>query len=201
MGLPEGAWRITPWREGSKETLSSRFAAVRIRPASRDWKRSTPHPLEWLLIEWPEGDEILAFDPARRHAHRRSRRHGQTALAHRARLSGTQAGGRARPFRRPRMARLSPSRHPVHRSLWIPDLRKGDDSPLRTSSRQVVQRTCRSRRLPTPRRRPCAPSVTFQIQSQPCDAASPSPSPSACHDAVPPKSDTRTPAAAKFMTQ
>ena len=56
MGLPEGAWRITPWREGSKETLSSRFAAVRIRPASRDWKRSTPHPLEWLLIEWPEGE-------------------------------------------------------------------------------------------------------------------------------------------------
>jgi SRSO17 transposase len=56
MGLPEGAWRITPWREGSKETLSSRFAAVRIRPASRDWKRSTPHSLEWLLIEWPEGE-------------------------------------------------------------------------------------------------------------------------------------------------
>jgi SRSO17 transposase len=56
MGLPEDAWRIAPWREGSNETLSSRFAAVRIRPASRDWKRSTPHPLEWLLIEWPEGE-------------------------------------------------------------------------------------------------------------------------------------------------
>ena len=45
------------WREGSNETLSSRFAAVRVRPASRDWKRSTPHPLEWLLIEWPEGEK------------------------------------------------------------------------------------------------------------------------------------------------
>jgi SRSO17 transposase len=45
------------WREGSNETLSSRFAAVRIRPASRDWKRSTPHPFEWLLIEWPEAEE------------------------------------------------------------------------------------------------------------------------------------------------
>jgi hypothetical protein len=31
--------------------------AVRIRPASRDWKASTPHPLEWLLIEWPEGEK------------------------------------------------------------------------------------------------------------------------------------------------
>ena len=55
--LPEEAWRIVPWREGSNEILSSRFAAVRIRPASRDWKFSTPHPLEWLLIEWPEGEK------------------------------------------------------------------------------------------------------------------------------------------------
>jgi SRSO17 transposase len=57
MGLPREAWRIVPWRDGSNETLSSRFAAVRIRPASRDWRRSTPHPLEWLLIEWPEGEK------------------------------------------------------------------------------------------------------------------------------------------------
>jgi SRSO17 transposase len=56
-GLPEDVWRIAPWRGGSNETLSSRFAAARIRPASRDWKRSTPHPLEWLLIEWPEGEK------------------------------------------------------------------------------------------------------------------------------------------------
>src|SRR5271165_4263037 len=55
--LPEEAWRIVPWREGSNEILSSRFAAVRIRPASRDRKVSTPHPLEWLLIEWPEGEK------------------------------------------------------------------------------------------------------------------------------------------------
>ena len=61
-GLAEEAWRTVSWRtvswrEGSNETLSSRFAAVRIRPASRDWKRSTPHPCEWLLIEWPEGEK------------------------------------------------------------------------------------------------------------------------------------------------
>ena len=55
--LPETAWRTVSWREGSNETLSSRFAAVRVRPASRDWKRSTPRPLEWLLIEWPEGEK------------------------------------------------------------------------------------------------------------------------------------------------
>jgi SRSO17 transposase len=57
MGLSEEAWRSVPWREGSNETLSSRFAAVRTRPASRDWKFSTPRPLECLLIEWPEGEK------------------------------------------------------------------------------------------------------------------------------------------------
>jgi SRSO17 transposase len=57
IGLSEAAWRVVSWREGSNETLSSRFAAVRVRPASRDWKRATPHPLEWLLIEWPEGEK------------------------------------------------------------------------------------------------------------------------------------------------
>jgi hypothetical protein len=32
--LPEKAWREVAWREGSKETLRSRFAALRVRPAS-----------------------------------------------------------------------------------------------------------------------------------------------------------------------
>jgi SRSO17 transposase len=57
LGLSPEAWRTVSWREGSNEPLSSRFAAVRIRPASRDWKLSTPHPFEWLLIEWPEAEE------------------------------------------------------------------------------------------------------------------------------------------------
>jgi SRSO17 transposase len=56
MGLAKDAWKTVSWREGSNETLSSRFAAARIRPALRDWKLETPPPLEWLLIEWPEGE-------------------------------------------------------------------------------------------------------------------------------------------------
>jgi len=55
-GLPASAWRSVTWREGSNAPLTSRFAAVRVRPASHDWNRSTPHPFEWLLIEWPEGE-------------------------------------------------------------------------------------------------------------------------------------------------
>ncbi len=45
------------WREGTNTELASRFAAVRLRPASRDFNLTEPHPEEWLLIEWPE-DEV-----------------------------------------------------------------------------------------------------------------------------------------------
>jgi len=54
IALPATAWKRIRWREGSK-TLSSRFAAVRVRPAHRDYGQSQPHPEEWLLIEWPQG--------------------------------------------------------------------------------------------------------------------------------------------------
>jgi SRSO17 transposase len=54
--LPAHNWRKVTWREGAQGKLSSRFAAVRVRPAHRDTQRSEPWPEEWLLIEWPEGD-------------------------------------------------------------------------------------------------------------------------------------------------
>ena len=52
--LPASAWKEIGWRPGSRETLCSRFAAVRVRPAHRDYKRTEPHPEAWLLIEWPK---------------------------------------------------------------------------------------------------------------------------------------------------
>ncbi len=56
MSLPEDAWRQIEWREGTNENLGSRFAAVRVRPAHRDYWRSAPHAEEWLLVEWPQGE-------------------------------------------------------------------------------------------------------------------------------------------------
>jgi SRSO17 transposase len=53
LGLPKKAWRRITWREGSNTRLASRFAALRVRPAHRDYHRSTPRPEEWCLIEWP----------------------------------------------------------------------------------------------------------------------------------------------------
>ena len=54
LALPETAWKEVAWREGSTK-LGSRVAAVRVRPAHRDYWRSEPHPEEWLWIEWPRG--------------------------------------------------------------------------------------------------------------------------------------------------
>jgi len=54
--LSDESWQEVSWREGTNATLSSRFAAVRVRPAHRDYWLSEPHPEEWLLIEQPDRD-------------------------------------------------------------------------------------------------------------------------------------------------
>jgi SRSO17 transposase len=51
--LPADHWQTVGWREGSAETLTSRFAAVRVRPAQADNRRSQARPAHWLLVEWP----------------------------------------------------------------------------------------------------------------------------------------------------
>jgi SRSO17 transposase len=55
-GLAAAAWQEVTWREGTAEKLRSRFAALRVRPAHGDARRSAPRPEEWLLVEWPEGE-------------------------------------------------------------------------------------------------------------------------------------------------
>ncbi len=54
LSLPSTAWKDIAWRPGSQATLRSRFAAVQVRPAHRDEKRTGPRPPQWLLIEWPK---------------------------------------------------------------------------------------------------------------------------------------------------
>jgi SRSO17 transposase len=56
LQLEENAWQRIEWREGSNAVLASRFARLRVRPAGDDAKRSEPAAEEWLLIEWPEGE-------------------------------------------------------------------------------------------------------------------------------------------------
>lgn len=56
MSLPAEAWKKVSWRQGVQQKLRSRFAAVRVRPAHRDYWCAEPHPEEWLLLEWPQGE-------------------------------------------------------------------------------------------------------------------------------------------------
>lgn len=56
MKLALTAFKQITWREGSDRKLQSRFAAVRVRPAHRDYWKAEPHAEEWLLIEWPRGE-------------------------------------------------------------------------------------------------------------------------------------------------
>ena len=84
------------------DKLSSRFARVRVRVAHRDYWLAGSGPKEWLLIEWPAGEnepmkywvstlpEDVAFRQLVDIAKLRWRIEPE--------LSGTQAGGRAGTF-------------------------------------------------------------------------------------------------------
>jgi SRSO17 transposase len=60
LALPAQAWKQVSWRAGTRHKLSSRFAALRVRPAHRDEKRTEVRAEERLLIEWPQGEEAPA---------------------------------------------------------------------------------------------------------------------------------------------
>jgi len=49
--------RRVSWREGTNGMMHSRFAALRVRAAHRDYWRKEPHPEQWLLIEWPKTEK------------------------------------------------------------------------------------------------------------------------------------------------
>jgi SRSO17 transposase len=57
LTFPAEAWKAVNWRQGTKHKLRSRFAAVRIRPAHRDYWQAEPHAEEWLLVEWPKTEK------------------------------------------------------------------------------------------------------------------------------------------------
>jgi SRSO17 transposase len=56
LDLPEEAWQTIQWREGTADLLSSRFARLRVRVADANVSVGELTD-EWLLIEWPEGED------------------------------------------------------------------------------------------------------------------------------------------------
>ena len=57
QSLPARAFRNVRWREGTNDTLSGRFAAVRVRHAGGNVGKARLRPEQWLLIEWPAGED------------------------------------------------------------------------------------------------------------------------------------------------
>lgn len=55
--LPPSCWKSVDLRPGEKNPRTSRFAAVRVRTAHRASAGRPPGDEEWLVIEWPEGDD------------------------------------------------------------------------------------------------------------------------------------------------
>ena len=56
IGSKNALCRMYFLRTTTERELKSRFAAVRVRPAHRDYEKAEPHAEEWLLIEWPRGE-------------------------------------------------------------------------------------------------------------------------------------------------
>lgn len=57
LRIGRARFRSVTWRQGTRAPLTSRFHAVRVRPAHRDYWRAEARPEEWLLIEWPSGQK------------------------------------------------------------------------------------------------------------------------------------------------
>ncbi len=56
QSLPSRAFQNISWREGTNDTLSGRFAAVRVRHAGGNAGKARLRAEQWLLIEWPENE-------------------------------------------------------------------------------------------------------------------------------------------------
>jgi SRSO17 transposase len=57
MSLPESVFRRVNWAEGTKKTLSARFAARRVVPCHADGTPPSERETVWLVIEWEDGKD------------------------------------------------------------------------------------------------------------------------------------------------
>jgi len=57
LGIPTSEWKEVRWREGTRGTMASRFAAIRVRAAHRDYWEEKVREEEWLLVEWPKDEK------------------------------------------------------------------------------------------------------------------------------------------------
>ena len=100
--LAASSWENVSWRQGTKQRLHARFAALRVRVAHRDYWRSELPAEEWLLIEWPpeesEPTKYWLANAVGRCQARGVGEIGQAPLDHRTGLRRTEARTRIRPL-------------------------------------------------------------------------------------------------------
>jgi SRSO17 transposase len=63
LAAGDGATVTVTWREGTRGEMTSRFLALRVRPANihlrrRAHKAGEELPLLWLICEWPDGKDV-----------------------------------------------------------------------------------------------------------------------------------------------
>ncbi len=56
LEIPREEYRKITWREGTNKKLFSYFARIRVHSANKDFLRDEIRDEEWLVIEWPKGD-------------------------------------------------------------------------------------------------------------------------------------------------
>jgi len=95
MSLPSHAFKDITWREGTERKLRSRFAAVRIRPAHRDYEKSRTSGrgvvVDRMATRRRRTRQVLDLDAASEYADQSSGQDGQTPMDHRKGLPGTEA--------------------------------------------------------------------------------------------------------------
>ena len=171
LALPKRAWRTIRWREGSADWLSSRFARLRVGVGHNGLVPEALLP-EWLLIEWPEGEaeptkywlstlpQTVSFRRLVDLAKLRWRIERDYQELKQEVGLGHYEGRGWRGFHHHATLCIAAYGFLIAEQAMIP--------PLRTSSRHAVPGGCLSRRLSTPRFRPCGLNAIFQIRSQPC---------------------------------
>ena len=178
-GFPKKHGGGSPGAKGPTPS-SPRFAAVRIRPAHRDYHRSTPRPEEWCLIEWPANEP----EPTKYFLSTLPASISLRALVNTAKLRwrierdyqdlkqelglGHYEGRGWRGFHH--YATLCIAAYGFLLS------ERGAFPPLRTTPRRSHQGTSPTRRLSTPRLPRSDLNATSQPRSPPSEQSSPTPS-------------------------
>ena len=162
--LPERKWTAVTWREGTDGDQTSRFAALRVRPAREGGEAGAAPPPGVAAHRVARGrgraHQVLAVHRGQGHPPHRADPQGQAALAHRARLPGPQAGVGLRRLPGPWVAGIPPPHNAMHRRLRLPPGRAGRAFPPEASHTTARRSASPSPWFPTPRIPPSGLSGT-----------------------------------------